>query len=145
MENQPIDETPKAALARGTKTTGPAVLLKSRPCKTEFDVTASSRNPVAGGSTDDKNATDMSDHLKEVPPAAVLLGREIISIDPQSGEVRLRFLTKTEFASRHGTVPDGMLAPMLNSATGNAAMANLPPIKQPLPRRWIRPSLNQRL
>jgi hypothetical protein len=77
-------ETPKAALARGTKTTGPAVLPKSLPRKTELDVTASSRNPVAGGSTDNKNTTDMSDYLKEVRPAAVLLGREIISTDPRS-------------------------------------------------------------
>jgi hypothetical protein len=27
------------------------------------------------------------------------------------GEVRLLFLAKNEFASRHGTVPGGMLAP----------------------------------
>jgi uncharacterized protein (TIGR00369 family) len=68
----------------------------------------------------------MSDHLKEVPPAAHLLGREIISVDPQSGEVRLRFTAKQEFANRHGTVQGGMLAAMLDSATGNAIMARLP-------------------
>ena len=68
----------------------------------------------------------MSDHLKEVPPAAQLLGREIISVDPQSGEVKLRFTAKEEFANRHGTVQGGMLAAMLDSATGNAVMARLP-------------------
>lgn len=68
----------------------------------------------------------MSDHLKETPPAALLLGREILSVDPQSGEVRLRFCAKTEFANRHGTVQGGMLAAMLDSATGNAVMAKLP-------------------
>ncbi|MGH6710084.1 MAG: PaaI family thioesterase [Bradyrhizobium sp.] len=68
----------------------------------------------------------MSDHLKEVPPAAVLLGREVISVDPNSGEVRLRFLAQAHFANRHGTVQGGMLAAMLDSATGNAVMANLP-------------------
>jgi acyl-coenzyme A thioesterase PaaI-like protein len=31
----------------------------------------------------------MSDHLKEVPPAAVLLGREVVSVDRKSGETRL--------------------------------------------------------
>jgi uncharacterized protein (TIGR00369 family) len=69
----------------------------------------------------------MSDHLKEVPPAAHLLGREIVSIDPVSGEVKLRFVAKQEFANRHGTVQGGMLAAMLDSATGNAVMARLPP------------------
>jgi len=65
----------------------------------------------------------MSDHLKEVPPAAVLLGREVISVDAKSGEVQLRFLAHPQFANRHGTVQGGMLAAMLDSATGNAVMA----------------------
>jgi uncharacterized protein (TIGR00369 family) len=69
----------------------------------------------------------MSDHLKEIPPAAQLLGREIVSVDPQSGEVTLRFTARAEFANRHGTVQGGMLAAMLDSATGNAVMAQLPP------------------
>jgi uncharacterized protein (TIGR00369 family) len=68
----------------------------------------------------------MSDHLKEMPPAAQLLGREIVSVDPHSGEVKLRFSAKREFANRHGTVQGGMLAAMLDSATGNAVMARLP-------------------
>ena len=69
----------------------------------------------------------MSDHLKEMPPAAHLLGREIVSADPRSGEVKLRFTARDEFANRHGTVQGGMLAAMLDSATGNAVMAKLPP------------------
>jgi uncharacterized protein (TIGR00369 family) len=68
----------------------------------------------------------MSDHLKEIPPAAELLGREIVSVDAASGEVKLRFTAKQEFANRHGTVQGGMLAAMLDSATGNAVMAKLP-------------------
>ena len=68
----------------------------------------------------------MSDHLKEIPPAAKLLGRENVSVDPQSGEVTLRFTAKAEFANRHGTVQGGMLAAMLDSATGNAVMVRLP-------------------
>ena len=68
----------------------------------------------------------MSDHLNEVPPAARLLSREIVSVDSRSGEVKLRFTARDEFANRHGTVQGGMLAAMLDSATGNAVMANLP-------------------
>jgi uncharacterized protein (TIGR00369 family) len=68
----------------------------------------------------------MSDHLKEISPSAVLLGREIVSVDTESGEVRLRFLADRQFSNRHGTVQGGMLAAMLDSATGNAVIANLP-------------------
>jgi len=68
----------------------------------------------------------MSDHLKEIPPAAQLLGREIVSVDAASGEVKLRFTARQEFANRHGTVQGGMLAAMLDSATGNAVMVGLP-------------------
>jgi uncharacterized protein (TIGR00369 family) len=68
----------------------------------------------------------MSDHLKEIPPAAKLLGREIVSVDPQSGEVTLRFTAREDFANRHGTVQGGMLAAMLDSVSGNAVMAVLP-------------------
>ena len=67
----------------------------------------------------------MSDHLSEVPPAALLLGREIIAVDEQSREVHLRFFADSQFANRHGTVQGGMLAAMLDSATGNAVIANL--------------------
>jgi uncharacterized protein (TIGR00369 family) len=68
----------------------------------------------------------MSDHLKEISPSAVLLGREIVSVDTESREVRLRFLADRQFSNRHGTVQGGMLAAMLDSATGNAVIANLP-------------------
>jgi uncharacterized protein (TIGR00369 family) len=68
----------------------------------------------------------MSDRLNEISPAAVLLGREIVSVDTESGEVRLRFLADRQFSNRHGTVQGGMLAAMLDSAAGNAVIANLP-------------------
>jgi uncharacterized protein (TIGR00369 family) len=87
----------------------------------------------------------MSDHLKEIPPAAYLLGREIVSADPYSGEVKLRFTARDEFANRHGTVQGGMLAAMLDSATGNAVMAKLPShmtaVTTRLDTRFLRPAV----
>jgi uncharacterized protein (TIGR00369 family) len=68
----------------------------------------------------------MSDHLNEISPAAVLLGREILSMDTESGEVRLRFLADRQFSNRHGTVQGGMVAAMLDSAAGNAVIINPP-------------------
>jgi acyl-coenzyme A thioesterase PaaI-like protein len=86
----------------------------------------------------------VSDHANEISPAAVLLGREIVSVDTESGELRLRFLADRQFSNRHGTVQGGLLAAMLDSATGNAVVAKLPSDRTGLRRDWIRPSLSQR-
>ena len=69
----------------------------------------------------------MSNHLQQVTPVARLLGREVISTNPATGEVRMRFEARADFANRHGTVQGGMLAAMLDSATGNAVLVTLPP------------------
>jgi uncharacterized protein (TIGR00369 family) len=61
------------------------------------------------------------------PPASILLGRELISIDPETGLVRLTYIAKSEFANRHGTVQGGLLAAMLDSAAGFTLMSQLPP------------------
>ena len=60
-------------------------------------------------------------------PAAKLLGRRLLQFDPESGEAPLEFLARPEFANRYGSVQGGMLAAMLDSATGAALMANLSP------------------
>jgi uncharacterized protein (TIGR00369 family) len=52
------------------------------------------------------------------PPGAVLLSREIIRINRATGEGALRYLARTDFTNRHGTVQGGFLAAMLDSATG---------------------------
>src|SRR5258708_34303138 len=69
----------------------------------------------------------MSERLNQIPPGAALLGREIVEADKDTGEVRLRFLAKHDFTNRHGAVHGGFLTAMLDSATGNAGMAMLPP------------------
>jgi uncharacterized protein (TIGR00369 family) len=62
----------------------------------------------------------------QAPPAARLLGRKLISIESNKGEVRLTYFARPEFANRHGTVQGGMLAAMLDSATGYAVIATSP-------------------
>ena len=61
------------------------------------------------------------------PPASVLLGRELVSINSETGQVYLTYKAKPEFANRHGTVQGGLLAAMLDSAAGFALMSQLPP------------------
>ena len=65
-------------------------------------------------------------HLTELTPGSATLGREWVSFDATARAATLRFHMKPEFANRHGTVQGGMLAAMLDSATGNAIMARLP-------------------
>ena len=71
--------------------------------------------------------SDPDDRQVQQTPAARLLGREILSSDAATGEVKLRFVAKPEFANRHGTVQGGFLAAMLDSAAGMAVMLSLPP------------------
>ncbi len=80
----------------------------------------------------------------QVPPAARLLGRKLISIEPSTGVVRLVYFAPPEFANRHGSVQGGMLAAMLDSATGYAVIAALPEgftaLTQRLETQFLRPA-----
>jgi uncharacterized protein (TIGR00369 family) len=51
------------------------------------------------------------------PPAAVLLSREIISVNRVAGEGVFRYVARPDFTNRHGTVQGGFLAAMIDSAT----------------------------
>lgn len=65
------------------------------------------------------------DPLAANPPAARLLGRRVITVDRQHGAVELAFTATPAFANRHGYVQGGMLAAMLDSTVGCAAVAAL--------------------
>jgi uncharacterized protein (TIGR00369 family) len=65
------------------------------------------------------------DPLARTPPAARLLGRRVLSTDRHGGTVELEFQAPPEFANRHGQVQGGMLAAMLDSTVGCAAVAAL--------------------
>jgi uncharacterized protein (TIGR00369 family) len=64
-------------------------------------------------------------HLALTPPAAKLLGRELVRID-DDGVVHLRFFARPDFANRHGSVQGGLVSAMLDSATSTALLAQLP-------------------
>jgi len=67
-----------------------------------------------------------SSHLDSINPAAALIGREVLDIDSETGQVRLAFMARPEFANRHGTVAGGFLAAMLDSASAAPILASLP-------------------
>jgi uncharacterized protein (TIGR00369 family) len=70
--------------------------------------------------------------LRYEPPAARLLGREVVEVDPATGAAVLRYTAQPEFLNRHGTVQGGLLSAMLDSATALALYAVLPPEKTAL-------------
>jgi uncharacterized protein (TIGR00369 family) len=69
----------------------------------------------------------LDDILKFEPPAARLLGREVLEIDTRNGGAVLRYTAQPAFLNRHGTVQGGLLSAMLDSATALALYAVLPP------------------
>jgi uncharacterized protein (TIGR00369 family) len=64
--------------------------------------------------------------LSYEPPAAKLLGREVVEVDTVTGAAVLRYTAQPEFLNRHGTVQGGFLSAMLDSATALALYAVLP-------------------
>ena len=61
------------------------------------------------------------------PPAAVTLGWELIAVDPERGEIEVRFQARPEFLNPLGTVQGGFLAAMLDDTMGTALIATLGP------------------
>jgi len=61
------------------------------------------------------------------PPAAELLGFELLAIDPAQGTIRVRFTARPEFANPIGVVQGGFLAAMLDDTLGPALTATLEP------------------
>ncbi len=65
------------------------------------------------------------ERLDAETPAALLLGRRVLEVDPVRRTVRVGFTARPEFLNRHGTVQGGLLAAMLDSTTALAVLAML--------------------
>ena len=70
---------------------------------------------------------DVMEGRRPVPPAAALLGFELLEIDPEQGTIRVKFQAKPGFANPVGNVQGGFLAAMLDETLGPALVASLPP------------------
>ncbi len=60
------------------------------------------------------------------PPAARLLGRTVLEVDPAAGTITVQFEARPEFLTSAGTINGGILAAMLDSTLGPAVRATLP-------------------
>ena len=70
---------------------------------------------------------DVMEGRKPPPPAAALLGFELLAIDETQGTIRVRFTARPEFANPIGAIQGGFLAAMLDDTLGPALTATLEP------------------
>ena len=70
---------------------------------------------------------DVMEGRAEPPPAAVLLGWELLSVDPDEGTIEVAFTATEQFLNPVGVVQGGLLAAMLDDTLGPALVATLGP------------------
>ena len=68
-----------------------------------------------------------TDPLGVTPPAALLLGREVVATDSGAGTAELRFQARPDFLNRRGYIQGGMLAAMLDSTLACPLLGTLAP------------------
>jgi len=68
---------------------------------------------------------DVMEGRRPPPPAAALLGFELLAIDEAQGAIRVRFQARAEFANPIGVVQGGFLAAMLDDTLGPALQCTL--------------------
>lgn len=61
------------------------------------------------------------------PPAALLLGWELVEVDPERGTIEVAFAADERFVNPVGVIQGGFLAAMLDDTLGPALVATLPP------------------
>jgi uncharacterized protein (TIGR00369 family) len=61
------------------------------------------------------------------PPAATLLGWELVAIDPDAGTIEVAFTASEQFLNPVGVIQGGFLAAMLDDTLGPALVATLGP------------------
>jgi uncharacterized protein (TIGR00369 family) len=62
-----------------------------------------------------------------MPPSPVLLGFELVSIDPDAGTIEVAFSATDQFLNPAGVIQGGFLAAMLDDTMGPALVATLGP------------------
>ncbi|MGD0704402.1 MAG: PaaI family thioesterase [Trebonia sp.] len=62
-----------------------------------------------------------------MPPAAVLLGWELVAVDPDAGTIEVAFAASERFLNPVGVIQGGFVAAMLDDTLGPALVATLGP------------------
>lgn len=70
---------------------------------------------------------DVMEGRAPLPPAAALLGWELVSIDPDAGTIEVAYRADERFLNPVGVIQGGFLTAMLDEAMGPALVASLDP------------------
>ncbi len=68
---------------------------------------------------------DVIEGRRDPPPAAMLLGWDLIAVDPDRGTIEISFTADERFLNPAGHVQGGFLAAMLDDTLGPALVATL--------------------
>jgi uncharacterized protein (TIGR00369 family) len=68
---------------------------------------------------------DVLEGRRDPPPAAVLLGWKLVSVDPEAETIEVEFTATESFLNPAGSVQGGLLAAMLDDTLGPALVATL--------------------
>ena len=70
---------------------------------------------------------DAMEGRSPLPPAAVLLGWELVAVDPDAGTIEVAFAATDQFLNPAGVIQGGFVAAMLDDTLGPALVATLGP------------------
>jgi uncharacterized protein (TIGR00369 family) len=70
---------------------------------------------------------DVIEGRAALPPAAELLGWELVAVDPEAGTIEVAFTATERFLNPIGVIQGGLLAAMLDDTLGPALVATLGP------------------
>jgi uncharacterized protein (TIGR00369 family) len=83
------------------------------------------RNPAQPGTVRNGPFWEVLDGRRPPPSAAVLLGFELVAVDPEAGTIEASFTATEQFLNPAGNVQGGFLAAMLDDTLGPALVATL--------------------
>ena len=69
---------------------------------------------------------EMLEGRAPMPPAARLLGWELVTVDPDAGSIEVAFQATEDFTNPVGDIQGGFLAAMLDDTLGPALVSTLP-------------------
>jgi uncharacterized protein (TIGR00369 family) len=91
----------------------------------QYAVAVQSRNPREPGVARQGPFWDVLEGRRDPPPAAALLGWDLVAVDPDAGTIEVSFTATEQFLNPAGDVQGGFLAAMLDDTLGPALVATL--------------------
>jgi uncharacterized protein (TIGR00369 family) len=123
----PVSTAPKTATVNSVAVAGSPSTVPARVDVPSGPTTSTLRAWYEVPVTREGPFWDVMEGRADPPPAAALLGWELIAVDPEAGTIEVAFRATDEFLNPVGVVQGGLLAAMLDDTLGPALVATLGP------------------